>query len=92
MLQQRQSQCPKCQHAMEEGFTLDRSYGAILVGSWLEGAAEKGWTGSVKNEGQEKVRYHHLPLHVVWVLGVVCEPLANAHASLDPLNIILRFF
>jgi hypothetical protein len=45
-MQQRQSQCPKCQQEMEEGFIPDRSYGAILVGSWLEGAPEKGWTGA----------------------------------------------
>jgi hypothetical protein len=27
------------------------SYGAILIGSWLEGEPEKGPTGSAKNEG-----------------------------------------
>jgi hypothetical protein len=56
MLQQRNPKCPKCQRAMEQGFIPDAAYdGAILVGSWLEGVPEKGWTGSVKMKGKRKL-------------------------------------
>jgi hypothetical protein len=40
---------------MEEGFIPDMSYGAILVGSWLEGAPEKSWTGGVKMKGKRRL-------------------------------------
>ena len=39
---------------MEEGFIPDASYGAIHIGSWVEGTPEKGWTGSVKLKGKRK--------------------------------------
>jgi predicted nucleic-acid-binding Zn-ribbon protein len=55
MLQQRNAECPKCRRVMEQGFIADASYGAILIGSWLEGAPEKGWTGSVKMKGKRKL-------------------------------------
>jgi hypothetical protein len=54
MLQQRNPECPKCRHGMEAGFIPDASYGAILIGSWLEGGPEKGWAGSVKLKGKRK--------------------------------------
>jgi hypothetical protein len=58
------------------------SYGAILVESWLEGAPEKGWTGSVKMNGEAQTRYHHLPLYVLRLFGIVCDPLADPQAPL----------
>jgi hypothetical protein len=54
MLQQRNPECPRCRHRMEAGFIPDASYGAILIGSWVEGTPEKGWTGSVKLKGKRK--------------------------------------
>jgi hypothetical protein len=55
MLRQRKPQCPKCEHAMEEGFIPDVAYGAVLLGSWAEGTPEKRWTGSVKMKGRRKL-------------------------------------
>ena len=63
MLRQRKPQCPKCEHAMEEGFIPDIAYGAVLLGSWAEGTPEKGWTGSVKMKGRRKL--HLLPFRTV---------------------------
>jgi hypothetical protein len=46
--------CAKCQGAMEQGFTLDHSYGESSAAEWVEGPAEKSfWTG-VKTRGRER--------------------------------------
>lgn len=38
--------CVKCGGEMEEGFTLDNTYGARLQSGWVEGAPERSrWTG-----------------------------------------------
>ena len=43
--------CPKCQSRMQEGFTLDNTYGGRAVSSWIEGAPQRSiWVG-VKLEG-----------------------------------------
>ncbi len=42
----RAPECPKCSGQMEEGFSLDSTYGANLQSSWIPGIAEKSfWTG-----------------------------------------------
>jgi hypothetical protein len=46
--------CSKCQGQMELGHRPDYSYGAILVGSWVEGAPEKGLLGSLKIKGKRQ--------------------------------------
>jgi hypothetical protein len=64
---------------MEQGFIPDASYGAILIGSSVEGTPEKGWTGNVKIKGKRKpVR---LPLYFVWISGILREPVADASPS-----------
>jgi hypothetical protein len=87
MLRQCKPQCPKRERAMEEGFIPDIAYGAVLLGSWVEGTPEKGWTGSVK---MTQTRHHHLPLYAMRIFGVVCEPLANSGApgatGIEPAN------
>ena len=38
--------CPKCSGRMEEGFVLDRTYGANLQSTWVGGRPAKSfWTG-----------------------------------------------
>ena len=37
--------CPKCKQQMQEGVTLDRTYGSVLSSSWVEGPVVKGWLG-----------------------------------------------
>ena len=37
--------CPKCEGRMEEGFTVDRSYGEAHVLGWHNGAPDKRWWG-----------------------------------------------
>jgi hypothetical protein len=51
----RSATCPKCSGQMEEGFVLDRTYGANLQASWVEGVpAPSFWTG-VKMKAQEQL-------------------------------------
>jgi hypothetical protein len=39
--------CPKCRSNMEQGFILDHTYGARLIGYWAAGAPEKSfWMGT----------------------------------------------
>ena len=41
-----QHNCPKCQSTMQEGWTLDHTYGARAVSSWVEGEPKKSiWVG-----------------------------------------------
>jgi len=40
---------------MVEGVTLDRTYGSVLPSTWMEGAAIKGWTGSLKMKGKTQI-------------------------------------
>ena len=41
----RNPRCPKCDAPMEEGYVLDRSYGALTQSSWVEGAPKPSfWT------------------------------------------------
>lgn len=47
--------CPKCQGALEEGFTLDHSSGESLAAEWVEGPPERSfWTG-VKTRGKDRL-------------------------------------
>ena len=51
----RSGTCPKCSGQMEEGFVLDRTYGANLQASWVEGVPTTSfWTG-VKTKGREQL-------------------------------------
>ena len=54
MLNTSTKHCPKCQTGMEQGFIPDQSYGAILLGTWVEGMPDKGWTGSLKLKGRRR--------------------------------------
>jgi predicted RNA-binding Zn-ribbon protein involved in translation (DUF1610 family) len=38
-------ECPKCRRQMQEGVTLDRTYGQVAGSSWVEGPVVKGWLG-----------------------------------------------
>ena len=47
--------CVKCGGEMEEGFTLDNTYGARLQSEWVEGAPERSrWTG-IRLKGKEQL-------------------------------------
>lgn len=49
------ARCPKCSGQMEEGFVLDRTYGANLQTLWVEGPPTTSfWTG-VKMKGREQL-------------------------------------
>ena len=37
---------------MEEGFLLDKSYGATLISRWIKGQPESGWQGA-RTRGRE---------------------------------------
>ncbi len=46
--------CPKCDGRMEEGFVLDRTYGANLQSMWIDGEPKKSfWTGVVMKDRQQ---------------------------------------
>lgn len=50
------SNCPKCRHAMEEGFIRDQDHGSSHASNWVEGAPEKSfWTGT-KTSGKKQVQ------------------------------------
>ena len=44
--------CSECGGAMEEGFVLDKSYGATLVSRWIKGKPEEAWQGA-KTKGKD---------------------------------------
>jgi hypothetical protein len=47
--------CPKCEQGMAEGFIVDKTYGAVGVASWVEGAPAKSiWVG-VKLRGKSPI-------------------------------------
>jgi Domain of unknown function (DUF6487) len=46
--------CPKCHGAMEQGFTLDHSYGESLAAEWVEGPPEKSFWHGVRTRGRER--------------------------------------
>lgn len=47
--------CPKCRTAMEKGFVLDQTYGAMTQSEWIEGAPERSfWTG-LKLKGHTRI-------------------------------------
>ena len=48
----KERKCSECGGAMEEGFILDKSYGASLISRWLKGHPESGWQGA-KTKGKE---------------------------------------
>lgn len=49
------SVCPKCQGKMVRGFLADFNYGAVGVGTWVEGPPQKSfWTGT-KIEPRKKL-------------------------------------
>jgi hypothetical protein len=47
----RPATCPKCSGRMEEGFVLDRTYGANLQASWVEGRPAKSFWAGMKLKG-----------------------------------------
>jgi hypothetical protein len=48
--------CPKCDGQMEEGFMLDRTYGAQLPSQWVEGEPEKSFWFGTRTAGREILR------------------------------------
>ena len=51
----RELTCPKCARAMEPGYLLDYTHGAMAQSAWVEGAPEPSfWTG-LKIKGHEKL-------------------------------------
>ena len=64
--------CPKCSGRMEEGFVLDRTYGANLQSTWVGGRPAKSfWTG-FKLKGQVT-----LPVTTLWMLKTHRDPNAE---------------
>jgi Zn ribbon nucleic-acid-binding protein len=51
-------ECPKCGHAMAEGFVLDVSHGAQLVSRWIAGQPEPSfWVGTkIGGKDQHKIQ------------------------------------
>ena len=47
--------CPKCHAAMEQGFMLDNSHGAIAKPEWASGPIEQSWWAGVKTRGRERL-------------------------------------
>jgi hypothetical protein len=49
--------CPKCRAAMEPGFVLDQTYGALAQSAWIEGRPQPSfWTGlKVKDAAKHPV-------------------------------------
>jgi hypothetical protein len=47
--------CLRCHATMEQGFVVDRGHGnsPADVATWVSGAPEKSWTGSIKTKGHE---------------------------------------
>jgi hypothetical protein len=47
--------CAKCGRAMEAGFVLDHTHGAVMQSVWIDGAPERSfWTG-VKTKGRRRL-------------------------------------
>jgi hypothetical protein len=47
--------CPKCSTAMEAGYVLDQTHGAMTQSTWIEGAPEPSfWTG-LKLKGHQRL-------------------------------------
>ena len=44
--------CPKCSGRMDEGFMLDRTHGANVQSSWVEGPPEKSFWQGLKMKGR----------------------------------------
>lgn len=52
----RSNQCPKCQAAMAEGYTVDRGEnGARRVNQWIEGAPQKSFWLGLKLGGRRRI-------------------------------------
>ena len=53
-----QRNCPKCQGSMTEGFEVDHGHnGQRTVGSWVEGAPERGFFGlKVRNKKKFEIQ------------------------------------
>lgn len=54
---EREKVCGKCSGTMEEGFVMDRTYGANVPEEWVEGAPVRSiWVGlKLKNVTRRKV-------------------------------------
>jgi hypothetical protein len=48
-------ECPKCHGRMEEGFIKDDTYGEVRVATWIQGAPEKSWWGTMKTKGKANI-------------------------------------
>jgi hypothetical protein len=46
--------CSKCGGQMEEGFLLDHTHGANLVGCWVKGPPQEALLGGVKTWRKER--------------------------------------
>jgi hypothetical protein len=47
--------CPTCSTAMEAGFVVDQTYGAVAQSAWVDGVPERSiWTG-VKLKGHQRL-------------------------------------
>jgi hypothetical protein len=44
--------CPKCSKRMEDGFTLDQTYGANLQAAWVEGEPRRSFWSGLKMSGK----------------------------------------
>lgn len=46
--------CLRCQSEMEEGFTLDNTYGGSFPSSWVEGEPVKSFWRGTKTKGKDQ--------------------------------------
>jgi hypothetical protein len=46
--------CAKCGGAMEKGFMLDATHGAIVPPEWIEGRIERSFWSGVKVKGRRR--------------------------------------
>jgi len=50
-----QHSCPKCQSSMQEGWTLDHTYGYRAVSSWVEGEPKPSFWAGIALQGKEPI-------------------------------------
>ena len=48
-------QCRDCRITMDTGLMLDRTHGGSEEPMWIQGAAEKGFFGHIKEGGRERI-------------------------------------
>lgn len=47
--------CPKCSAPMEQGFVMDQTYGAQMVGHWAAGPPQKSFWQGTKSPERESI-------------------------------------